>query len=168
MRILVDKFQKIVKQSYDVLVLEEKKKLIIISDNLALEEEAKRIARQEGLSLQIKILTVKEFFGYRAFKDIFSAYSLKKSSSISKLSGFHQKILVTYSLKHLEHVKKTIFGYALKGRGKEKGLLGEIKGEVVGRNSIMIPKEKLAEITEFMKFWKTAFKTKELIETEEK
>ncbi|MBW2971039.1 hypothetical protein KY320_02665 [Candidatus Woesearchaeota archaeon] len=75
--------------------------------------------------------------------------------------------LVTYSLENLDHSKKTLFGYALKGRTGQKGFLDTLKGEPVGRNNVLLPLDKLDELKEFFASWQVDFKVRRLVEIEE-
>ena len=72
--------------------------------------------------------------------------------------------LVTYSLKNLNHSKKTLFGYALKGRSGQKGFIYRLKGEAVGRNNVLIPLNNLKELEEFFGTWDVRYRLKRFIE----
>lgn len=72
--------------------------------------------------------------------------------------------MVTYSLKNLNHSQKTLFGYALKGRTGQKGFLDQLKGEVVGRNNVLIPIDNLDRIMEFFSTWKVRYEVRKFVE----
>lgn len=72
--------------------------------------------------------------------------------------------LITYSLKTLNHSQKTLFGYALKGRSGKTGYLHLLKGETIGRNSILIPTGHVSEAKEFFSTWKVQYKSRRLIQ----
>jgi hypothetical protein len=78
--------------------------------------------------------------------------------------SFRGVSMVTYSLTNLGHSKKTLFGYALKGRGKEGGFLEIIGGETVGRNNVLIPTEKLDKLKEFLGTWHVRYEVRNFIE----
>ena len=91
---------------------------------------------------------------------------LLKKGYGSKL-GFRLVALVTYSLENLNHSQKTLFGYALKGRTGQKGFLHRLKGEVVGRNNVLIPIENLDKIKEFFATWKVKYEVRKFVELKE-
>ncbi len=67
-------------------------------------------------------------------------------------------IIVTYSLKKLPHTKKTMFGYALKGRDNKSGILHEARGKALGRNCFRVPVENAEKVEEFMEYWKVDYR----------
>jgi len=95
-------------------------------------------------------------------KQFFSCYSTRHRRKIYALLGLEKLALVTYELKSLSHSSKTLFGYALKGRGKERGLLGELHGSIIGRNSIAVPERALNRLKEFIEYWKITYKIREI------
>jgi len=72
--------------------------------------------------------------------------------------------LVTYSLENLDHSKKTLFGYALKGRTGQKGFVHGINGEAIGRNNVLVPINNLDKIKEFFATWKVKYEVRKFIE----
>jgi len=60
--------------------------------------------------------------------------------------------LITYDLRHLSPRRKVKFIHAIQGRGKGRytypGLLHKLNGFKVGRNTIMVPIEKMSRIIE--------------------
>ncbi|MFH1590365.1 MAG: hypothetical protein ABIC95_00405 [archaeon] len=75
--------------------------------------------------------------------------------------GLTPHTIVTYSLQSLDHVKKTQFGYALKGRDGKSGLIFELKGKMLGRNCFRVRSDRLIRIEAFLDFWKVAYDKEE-------
>ena len=75
--------------------------------------------------------------------------------------------MITYSLKSLNHSQKTLFGYALKGRTGQKGYLHRLKGEVVGRNNVLISIDDLDKMNDFFATWKVKYEVRKFIELKE-
>ena len=67
-------------------------------------------------------------------------------------------ILVSYSLRKLKQSDKTRFGYALKGRGGDEGVINSLRGFTVGRNVLIIPLSSRREMKEFMGYWGVEFR----------
>jgi hypothetical protein len=86
--------------------------------------------------------------------------SIRHGKKIYSVLGLEKHMLVTYTLESLNHSSKTLFGYALKGRGNEKGILGEVHGSTIGRNSVIIPEKEAGKIADFMDYWKVKFTIK--------
>lgn len=101
-------------------------------------------------------------------KLIQDGFSIKNNKFVSESLGIKILFLITYDLKSLGHSKKTLFGYALKGRKGEKGFLGNIKGQAVGRNNILIPCEKIDEIKEFFETWNVDYSIQKFMKANEK
>ena len=78
--------------------------------------------------------------------------------------SFRPVSLFSYTLTHLTPSQKTLFGYALRGRGNAGGLIREFKGEIIGRNSFLIPASKEKEAIAFLLHWKAKYAKKELYE----
>jgi len=86
-----------------------------------------------------------------------NGFSIKNNKPISKTLNVETLVLLTYDLKTLNHSKKTLFGYALKGRKGQKGFLDSLNGNVVGRNNVLIPINRLDELKEFLKTWQVKY-----------
>ncbi|MBS3119558.1 hypothetical protein J4475_01925 [Candidatus Woesearchaeota archaeon] len=89
--------------------------------------------------------------------------SIQHGKSVASLLDIKSVALVSYDLKSLNHVQKTLFGYALKGRTKGQGILSEMKGRVVGRNSVLIPSQYLSRLQAFLKQWKVPYEYEVLL-----
>ena len=89
----------------------------------------------------------------------------KKNSKPADINSscLSRALLITYDISHLNHSKKTLFGYALRGRSKGLGVLSALKGEPVGRNSMIVPAAGATEIKEFLEHWKTPHQAKEIM-----
>ena len=131
--------------------------VILEKENKKTINEIKQISKEEKTI--IKTILVNELLYNKDIKKIlYNGLSLKKNKKISEITDTRPLVLVTYSLENLSHSKKTLFGYVLKGRENEKGLLGELKGSVIGRNNVLVPYENLKNLEEFMKYWKISYK----------
>ena len=97
-----------------------------------------------------------------------NGFSIKENKLISKTLDVETLVLLTYDLKTLDHSKKTLFGYALKGRKGQKGFLDSLNGNVVGRNNVLIPINKLNELKEFLKTWQVKYSIQEFMRINEK
>jgi len=86
-----------------------------------------------------------------------NGFSIKENKFINKALNVETLLLLTYDLKTLDHSKKTLFGYALKGRKGQKGFLDSLNGSAVGRNNVLIPINKLDELKEFLKTWQVKY-----------
>ena len=95
-------------------------------------------------------------------------FSIKENKLISETLNVETLILITYDLKTLNHSKKTLFGYALKGRKNQKGFLDSLNGNTVGRNNVLIPINRLGELKEFMQTWQVEYYTQRFMRTNER
>lgn len=94
----------------------------------------------------------------------FDYVSTDKNQKIYEIMNLKKKTIITYSLENLDRSKKTLFGYALKGRGSDKGILQKSHGQTLGRNSLILPFENKLQIIELMHYWKINFCEKEVYE----
>lgn len=104
----------------------------------------------------------------------FAAWQLKTSimaegillySKKPEILPMERKVLVTYELpkdkKKYLHFTRALFGRKEKGY-KDKGILGEINGQKIGSNTIIIPKENQQKIIDFMNNGKIDYSIKEI------
>ncbi len=104
--------------------------------------------------LHIEPLIIKNLFKEPLFLTlIHEGFSIKNNQFINKTLKTESMVLVTYSLKSLNHSKKTLFGYALKGRIGQKGFIDGINGQISGRNNILVPTENYEQLNAFLKTW---------------
>ena len=71
--------------------------------------------------------------------------------------SFCNYTLYTYDLSKLKNSCKVRFVYALKGRGKEKGLVKELKGRFIAPGCFIIPVKNDKEMQEIMCKWGVKF-----------
>ena len=122
---------------------------------------------------QIRV-NINSFLANDLFKDPFyvrlvqEGFSIKENRFISKILDVETLVLVTYDLKTLNHSKKTLFGYALKGRKGQKGFLDSLNGNAVGRNNVLIPINKLDELKEFLNTWQVKYFIQKFLRINEK
>ncbi|MEW6408447.1 MAG: nucleotidyltransferase domain-containing protein [Patescibacteria group bacterium] len=114
----------------------------------------KNIIQKYNLIPHIQVLLIDNIFKEPLYLTLLhEGFSIKNKIYISKSLKTESCILIIYSLKNLNYSKKTLFGYALKGRTGKKGLLYQINGKTIGRNSILIPTNKLEIIKDFLNLW---------------
>ncbi len=140
------------KELFDILSSEEGIYLIFLDDT----EETKKTTDELGAYLKIKgHFRMADFFNKAKLLLDFS--STRHGRKIHEILGLEKHTLVTYNLESLNHSSKTLFGYALKGRGGEKGILGEVNGGTIGRNNVIVPEEGTKKINSFMDYWKVKY-----------
>jgi len=130
--------------------------------------KTKKIFNKKQVRVNINSLLANDLF-----KDSFylrliqNGFSIKENKFISNTLNVETLILVTYDLKTLNHSKKTLFGYALKGRKGQKGFLDSLNGNAVGRNNVLIPINKLNELKEFLKTWQVKYSVQKFMRINE-
>ena len=118
----------------------------------------KKIFNKNQAKVNINSLLAEDLFKEPLFLELVqNGFSIKNSKLISKTLDVETLVLLTYDLKTLDHSKKTLFGYALKGRKGQKGFLDHLNGNVVGRNNVLIPINKLSELKEFLNTWQVKY-----------
>ena len=118
----------------------------------------KKIFNKNQAKVNINSLLAEDLFKEPLFLELVqNGFSIKNSKLISKTLDVETLVLLTYDLKTLDHSKKTLFGYALKGRKGQKGFLDYLKGNAVGRNNVLIPINKLDELKEFFETWQVKY-----------
>lgn len=168
------------KEVIDVVLLGNNGKEKIIKIDLAIVFKDKKDDNQILLRVnkifnkkQIRV-NVKSFLAGDLFKDPFylsliqEGFSIKENRFISKMLDVETLVLLTYDLKTLNHSKKTLFGYALKGRKGQKGFLDSLNGDVVGRNNVLVPTNRLDELREFFKTWQVKYFIQKFLRINEK
>ena len=161
----------LLKDVEDFVVFDEKPATILVIAKSSSKDPSK-IAQKikekiKKKTIRVCVVSYQKILNKNLFRKILlKGYSLKKNSFLHENFGLHVKTLLSYNLESLSHTQKTLFGYALKGRGKDKGVLGEVKGEVVGRNSIIFPAEFMRKVDEFFGFWKVPYSKRKIIETD--
>ncbi len=135
--------------------------VIILKDNNHTKNillKVKDIFNRKQVKTDIKFLLADDMFKDPLYlKLIQNGFSIKENKLINKLLNVETLILLTYDLKTLDHSKKTLFGYALKGRKGQKGFLDSLDGSAVGRNNVLIPINRLDELKEFLKTWQVEY-----------
>src|SRR3989344_6911658 len=103
-----------------------------------ISSEIKNSLRENNL--HIEPLIINDIFKEPLYLTlIHEGFSIKQNTFINEAMKTRSMMLVTYDLRILNHSKKTLFGYALKGRKGQSGFIDEIKGNVAGRNNILVP-----------------------------
>ena len=160
MEVLASRTKRFIGKVNDIILLKEDILVIILKDDKEIEG-----IKKEFKDYNLKFININDLLKKKEVLEIlYDGFSLKYDSPINKKVNFEPLILITYGLENLDHIKKTMFGYALKGRSEDKGLLGTIKETVIGRNSFIIPIKNLEKIKEFFEHWNVKYKTKKIIE----
>jgi len=131
--------------------------------------KVKEIFNKKQVRVNINSLLADDLFKDSLYlKLIQNGFSIKENKFIRKSLNVETIILLTYDLKTLNHSKKTLFGYALKGRKGKKGFLDSLNGNIVGRNNVLIPINKLNELKEFLKTWQVKYFVQKFMRINEK
>jgi hypothetical protein len=165
------KIQKSDRKVNDILVLEHDNgeiEVTILGQSKNAEKNVSEYLTDKGVCTAIKIRTFKqrEVGAVPEIRDLtmgqLVAYSVKSCCFLYETIGLTRMILLSYSLEGLLHSKKTVFGYALRGRDGKSGLLKIFNGKTVGRNSVIIPFSKMKEMLEFLAYWGVSYSTDEV------
>ena len=65
--------------------------------------------------------------------------------------------IVTYTTRHLLYKDKVRFFYALKGRGKQEGIITRCQIKQLGKTVLMLKPRFEKDVVSFLKEWKCAF-----------
>jgi hypothetical protein len=82
---------------------------------------------------------------------------------ISRRHNLKVSVLYTYNLTKQDKSKKVRFVYVLKGRGKDKGLVEELKGSWLAPGCFMIPVSQDKEMQEVFEHWKIPHKRRKIL-----
>ena len=130
--------------------------------------KVKAIFNKKQMKADITSLLAEDLFKDNLYlRLIQNGFSVKENKFISKALNTEMLILVTYDLKTLNHSKKTLFGYALKGRKGQKGFLDSLNGSVVGRNNVLIPVNRLDGLREFLQTWQVKYSIQKFMRVNE-
>ena len=72
------------------------------------------------------------------------------------------KVVLKYNSSHLSGSNKVRFFYALKGRGLSQGIIARTESIQLAKSILIVPLEKMQDITEFFRFWKCKFEVIDL------
>jgi hypothetical protein len=76
---------------------------------------------------------------------------------IAKKHKLKLLVLYTYNLKKEPKSKAVRFVYALKGRGKEEGIVARLNGKFLAPGCFIVPIKSDKEIQEVFKLWRIKF-----------
>jgi hypothetical protein len=82
---------------------------------------------------------------------------------ISRRHNLNVLVLYTYNLTKQDKSKKVRFVYVLKGRGKDNGLVEELKGNWLAPGCFMIPISQDNEMQEVFEHWKVPYKRRVIL-----
>jgi len=134
--------------------------LAVFDDKESYIEGSPRISEataKRGIFVQAIPMTVDELKSSRLLPTVLAeGRTLYKAQSFNLFSLAEHLLkphgLITYDLSHLPPRRKVKFIHAIQGRGKGRytypGLLHELNGFKVGRNTIMVPIENMPKIIE--------------------
>lgn len=119
----------------------------------------KKLGDKLMLNLHIESIVIDNLFGERVYSSIIhEGFSIREMKFIRELLNFKSYMLFTYKLENKKQSDKVRFSYALYGRKKGEGLLKNLKGEIIGKSSILIPIEKQEIMKSFLKNWNIEYK----------
>lgn len=119
----------------------------------------KKIGDGLGLDIHVEPIIVDNVFGEKVYTSIIhEGFSIRFMKFVRDALNFRSYILFTYNLEGKKQSEKVRFSYALYGRKKGGGLLGALKGKVVGKSSILVPVEKQEAIKPFFVEWGVRYK----------
>ncbi len=116
------------------------------------EKIKKNIEEVDTEVIPINELYTTEF----GFNILTEGYSVKEEKKLNQMMNIEPYNIYSYSLEDLTRSKKTTFNRSL------KRLLGEKRGEKIGRGVIKVQKENSGEIEDFLKNWEVWENTEKL------
>jgi len=78
-------------------------------------------------------------------------------------SKYTARVIFTYSTEHLPKKDKVRFYYALKGRDGKTGIVKRCSIEHLGRAVLLVPEKHVAEVDEFLQYWKCEYQKREVL-----
>ena len=95
---------------------------------------------------------------------IHEGFSVKKQRFLSEMFNLRPMLLFQYELKDLDKIKKQAFCHALYGTGGRESFLDTVKGEKIGRNSVLVPVSRAEEMRSFLETWDLIYKLRRIYE----
>ena len=71
---------------------------------------------------------------------------------------YSPSVIITYTIRHLKHSDKVRFFYALKGRGKQQGIIKDCKIIQLGKTVLLVKPEHEKAVKDFLSEWKCGYK----------
>ncbi|NOZ80572.1 MAG: hypothetical protein GXP63_02770 [DPANN group archaeon] len=136
------------KEVYDLLLLDNQEWLVLRNtpDPTALNRLRKRYRH---------VITLEQLMDSGELVRLFcDSTSVLRKRDYGKALGLVPTMALTYALDGLDHVQKTRFGYALRGRNSQEGALQKLGARMVGRNALMVPVRNISEMNSFFDAWK--------------
>lgn len=143
----------------DFIYDETEKRCILLADSI--KKNTLKAIKSKYNSWKFKQLAPKDILS--SLQEILHYNSTAKKETIESSLKLKKMLIINYKLDSLNKSKKTLFGYALKGRGKGKGVLQEAKGKPLGRSSIIVPYENTPELIEFLNYWSVPYERMEVL-----
>lgn len=150
---------KIEPRDIDILIIFIQKTL---DYRLEIAQKFKNLIKNHFKETDVKTINLRELFesNFLARRGILTeGFSLLRKSSFSGSFGFKGYALFYYNLKNMNHNEKTKFTYALIGRNGD-GILKNVKAEILGRASFLVPTENEIIFEDFLKKWNIHFNKK--------
>ncbi len=139
----------------DIIALFRRKDLKKMEDVLYC---LKKIGDGLKIDLHAEPIVVDNIFREKVYASVIhEGFSIKEMKLIRDMLNFKSYVLFTYKLEDKKPSEKVRLSYALYGRKKGEGLLKSLKGEVIGRSSILVPTEKQEIMRNFFKEWKVEY-----------
>ncbi|MEK6888929.1 MAG: hypothetical protein AABW80_02365 [Nanoarchaeota archaeon] len=127
-----------------------------LEKRMQLSHEFKNILKIKVKKVHIESINISDLFDASFFARqgiIIEGQSLIHKISLSKRLGFESFSLFSYTLKNLNHSKKTSFTYSLIGRNKMAGIIKNTNAKPLGKGAIIVPIENSIIFEEFMIKW---------------
>ncbi len=119
----------------------------------------KKIGDKLNINLHIESIVIDGLFREKIYASIIhEGFSIREMKFIRELLDFRSYMLFTYKLENKKSSEKVRFSYALYGRKKGEGILNSLKGEIIGKSSILVPIEKQEIMRSFLKNWNISYK----------
>lgn len=89
---------------------------------------------------------------------LFEAKSFFTKQTMGEKYGYLSFGMFKYDFKNWNKLKKTKFYYALNGRGKSLGVIGNLTGMKLSDRIVLIPLDNIEEFKNFLEEWKIEYK----------
>jgi len=82
-------------------------------------------------------------------------------TSATRIEGYSERTIFSYTLSHLPQSRKVVFFYALKGRYGKDGILKRCNVQQLAKGALIVPREHSAEFEAFLKKWECSYLKRE-------
>ncbi|MDI6889078.1 MAG: nucleotidyltransferase domain-containing protein [Methanocellales archaeon] len=126
--------------------------------------DIRNIGKELNKNLHVEYIALENLFKEPVFLSlIHEGYSIREDRPIRDMLNTESCMLVTYNLKNLDQSEKTLFNFAMKGRGDKRGIFQEVGAKAVGRGSVLVPIDKFERFREFLDYWEIDYMAKRVM-----